>query len=248
MRGSDSDGANLTDTGSIRAVHIGSLVVGGSIVSGQVVGGGSLSRSGWVQAADDIGSITVRGSLLGNATYPVLITARGQAAPTATRDMAIGSLRVGGRVEFADIGAGYSQNFRGRNADAQIGSIKVGGDWLASSVVVGLNAGADFRIGTIDDVSLHAGEDFGDGPVADGRPVSKISSIVIGGQVLGQPGSDTTFGFAAQQIGSFRSGGIALPLRAGASNDRFGVVNTLHVGVSLSATNFDGFAVHVFEI
>jgi hypothetical protein len=177
----------------------------------------------------------------------VVITAHGQAAPTATTDVAIKSLTVGGRVEFTDILAGYSKNLAGTNADAQIGAIKIGGDWRASYVIAGVNPGGG-GVGTSDDTLLPAGVDFGSGPVADGPPISKIASIVIAGQVLGNPGTDMAYGFGAEQIGSFKYNGITVPLKAGASNDTSALGKAHPVGASLSTANTDGFAMHVFEV
>ena len=50
---------------------------------------------------------------------------------------------------------------------------------------------------------------------------SKITSIVIGGQAFGTPGSGDHFGFVAQNIGSFKvkNSVTTFPLVIGNSND-----------------------------
>jgi hypothetical protein len=85
----------------------------------------------------------------------------------------------------------------------------------------------------------------------DGAVLSKIASVVIGGQVLGQPGTANTFGFGAEQIGSFKYNGITVALHSGAHNDKFApaAVGDAHpLGPSLSGGTPDAFAVHVFEV
>ena len=75
-----------------------------------------------------------------------------------------------------------------------------------------------------------------------------MASIVIGGQVRASPGANNVFGFAAEEVGAFKYNGITVPLTAGASSDTFALGKTRLVGSSLSTTNADGFAVHVFEV
>jgi hypothetical protein len=103
-------------------------------------------------------------------------------------------------VEFANILAGYNTNLDPVNGDAQIGSVFVGGDWIASNLVSGVTDGGD-GFGDDNDVAI-----------AGGSPniVSRIGRVVIGGLVYGTPdasGNDQ-FGFVAQQIGLFRSFGL----------------------------------------
>jgi hypothetical protein len=132
--------------------------------------------------------------------------------------IAIKSLSVAGRVEFADILGGYDTNGNGdpSNPDAQIGTVTIGGDWIASNLVAGVVADNAF---------------FGDGdddPITEtGEPdalFSKITRIVINGQVIGTGAIGDHFGFVAQQISSFKVGGTALPLTSGAGNDTAGFV------------------------
>jgi hypothetical protein len=206
-------------TGYVQGRRIASLFVGGSIRAGSEASGPD-ARSGSVRAAEDIGPITVRGSLLGDAETPVVISARGQAAPTGPADVAIRSVTVGGRVEHALILAGYGTNFVGGNGDAQIGAVVVGGDWVASRLAAGTGVGDDKTPGTPDDTFL-----------GGGRPgvVSKIASIAIGGQALGTVGGADSFGLLAEKIGSLTVGGTVVPLTAGSDDRPVGATGDLRV-------------------
>ena len=154
-------------------------------VAGWLFGGGGCDL--YCRAGDDIGSLIVTGSLIGNSNpdgdSPVIIAARGQhtVLPGATSDLAIGRIAIGGRVEFAIILAGYDTRLVPRNADAQIGAVTVGGDWIASTIVAGVVDGGN-GFGNSLDAKIGLGTDtLG--------IVSKIASITIGGLALGTPSS-----------------------------------------------------------
>jgi len=89
---------------------------------------------------------------------------------------------------------------------------KVGGDWVASSLIVGTGSGADGWFGTADDTKLPAGADLGAGPVRDAGPVSRIASVAIRGQVIGSAAAGDHLGFVAEQIGTFKCLGFTVPL------------------------------------
>lgn len=239
--------ADLTDSGTVQGRSIGSLFVGGSIIAGEQTGIDQNIRTGSVHAADSIGTITVRGSLIGTPAEPVLITARGQANPTNTTDVTLKKLTVAGSVMFTDILLGYDLNSRGQNADAQLGTLRVAGDWHASSLLVGVNPGADGWVGTGDELKL-AG-DLGAGPVRDAGPISRIAKIVIDGQVRGQPGFVSTFGFSAELVQSAKVNGSTVRLTPGPGNDLLGIFGLgRSVSSSISVLTPDGLAVHVFEV
>jgi hypothetical protein len=147
-------------------------------------------------------------------------------------------------VSFAHILAGYQTDLSAVNGDAQIGLVKVSGDWAASNLVAGAaNAASNNTVfGDGNETSIGAG---------DPATTARIASILIRGEVLGRPGG-ATFGFVAEQIGSFKFNGTALLLAPGAHTDTFGgpglVGAAKRVGPSLSTTMSDGFAVHVFEV
>jgi hypothetical protein len=161
--------------------------------------------------------------VVGNATNRALISARGQAVPAGTSDLAIARLTVGGRVEQTDILAGYTIDGDPVNGDAQIGAVKVGTDWITSNLVAGIMTASYF--GSNDDMVI---------PGSSAVRSSKIASIAVGGQVLGTPDSvnpDDHYGFEAESIGSLRVGGTAIPLKAGPHDDDLFVGSTGDVRV-----------------
>ncbi len=218
IKGADADGGSIAYSGRILGQRLASLTVGGSIISGGESGGFSVFQSGVIQVADDIGAIIVKGSIIGNSANPVLITARGQAVQGTTSDVAIKSLTVTGRVEFADILAGYDFNLLAVNADAQTGAV-VAGDWIASNLIAGVQ----------DDATAARNDFFGEGDdqkIAGGSATiaSKIASITIKGTARGTVGGTDHFGFVAQEIGSFKVGGAAFPLTPRTANDLNGLL------------------------
>jgi hypothetical protein len=216
--GSVSGTASVNGSGFIQGQRLAKVVIGGSVIAGSNTGTGTLNDSGAILAVNDIGSISVGDSLVGNSTNPVLISARGQAAPAPGRDLAIGQLTVAGRVDHALILAGYDTSTspspfgQGVNADAQIGTIRVGGDWIASSVAAGAAPGAH-GFGSGD--SKLSGSFVTDAP----RTLSRICSIVIAGQAQGTVGGSDSFGFVAERVGSLRVGGTLIGLTRGPHND-----------------------------
>jgi hypothetical protein len=142
--------------------------------------------------------------------------------------VAIGSVTVSGRVEYANILGGYNDSFAptAENGDAQIGAIKVGGDWLRSNLIAGAkNLGVDDLPGgaglAADNVNYGDAHDF---PIAAGSTsiASKIASITIGGVIKGTASGTNAndhFGFVAEQIGSFTVAGVPIPLSSGPQND-----------------------------
>jgi hypothetical protein len=173
--------------------------------------------------------MTVEGDLVGNSTTPVIISARGEAMPSGNTDVAMQSLTVNGSVTYALILGGYDVNGQGVNADAQIGSITVTGDWAASSLATGVTPGPDGLFGTDDDAELS-----GPGVKDDPNVLSQIGSVVIGGAVSGSGVSGDHFGFVAEWVVAFRMGGVDIPLNDGPHNDNVpltkkGDVNILEV-------------------
>jgi hypothetical protein len=216
--GSVSGVASLDRSGYVQGQRIASVFVGGSIIAGTNTSTGALTKSGSIRAEDDLGPIAVKGGLVGNATNPVILSARGRAglAPDATTDLAIASLTVGGRVEFASILAGYDEDLDPVNADAQIGAVAVGTDWIASDLVAGVAVGGDLLFGTPDDdLIVEAGG-------GDPDITARIASIRIKGQALSTLKGGDHFGFVARQVGSLRLGDTLIPLTPGGGNDLAG--------------------------
>src|SRR5262249_30902645 len=160
---------------------------GGSIIAGIDTSlGGSLLESASIRADHDIGAILVKGSLIGNLTAngvsPVIISARGQAAP-GTINSAIGTITIRGPVELASIFGDYTTILTPTSDGAQIGAVTVGRDWIASNLVVGvINRGADDAPGgtgiNADNVNFGDVHDYA---IAFGPIGHRIASIVIGG-------------------------------------------------------------------
>ena len=218
--GSATGAASLTRSGYVQALRVGTLTIGGSIIAGTDATSGTFSENGAISVTNDIGVATIKGSLIGNATHSVVIMARGQRVPTATTDLAIGQLTVNGRVEFSRILAGYDIFGTARNADAQIGPVIVGHDWIASNLVAGAVAGADGRFGTQDDVRM-PGTNGVNGFKDVATLASRITSVTIGGQAFGTSASGDNYGIVAQNVGSLslKGGLTTIPLVAGNGND-----------------------------
>ena len=220
--GSVSGNASLARSGAIFSqARIGSVFIGGSVFAGKDDSTGTLHESGSISAQLDIGSVTVAGDLIGKLGSMGLtfatIAAVGEQTPTATRNLAIGKITIGGRVDFADILAGYDTALAAEpeptNGDAQIGAVKVGGDWRASNLVAGAmnTASGNIFFG-----------DANDAPIAgvSATILSKIASITIGGQVFGTSTAPLgSHGFVAEQIGAFKVGGTSILLLPTAHND-----------------------------
>jgi hypothetical protein len=208
--GGDLAGDAGSRSGSIfcdGAGSIGSAIIGGSIRSG------AANPSGFVSCNGAIGKVTVNGSLMGSASSGAFIAAKGAATPGKT-DIAMGSVTVKGSVIFGKILGGYSFDFVPLNADAQIGSVKVGGDWVASSLVAGVVDGGD-GFGNGNDAAINEGS-------ADPNILSKIATVTIKGMLLGTPSGINNadrFGFVAEQIGKLTVGGTIIPLQPAAHDD-----------------------------
>ena len=236
---SDIEGAlaKLTVKGDLRGKinilgatdgSLGSATIGGSIVSGEMVEAGiyaaaaigavkiggdirtSSTASAIILASGPLGTIAVGGSLVGQSGNRVVIEGFGQlTAPAKGVDLGIKSVTVKGSVEHADIFAGVAE----KNADASIGSISVGGDWIASSAVAGFyTSGVDNVLFTADDALAS----FFTAPERDsGIIVSSIGSFTVAGQAFGTA-SDTgdMFGVLAEQIGKAKVGTRTFALKA----------------------------------
>ena len=140
--------------------------------------------------------------MIGNATSNVVISA-GKTLAT----LIVGAENtVSAQVLRTEILAGYfhdtTSNVRGDagNADADITTVRINGDFFASSIVAGVQAGADGYFGTADDASIVGGTDVR-------ANQSKISSVVIRGLVAGTGSINDHFGIVAESVGSVRVGG-----------------------------------------
>ena len=147
----------------------------------------------------DIGALTIAGGV-----GTTLITALGQATPSATKDVAIGKVSIIGSMNDSRILAGYDRFGNAMNGGAQIEMVKVTGDWIASSIAAGVADTNNDGFGNSDDAAI-----------APSTIISKIAGIVITGNVTGTGGAGDQFGFVARQIDSVKIGGVLQSLTAG---------------------------------
>ena len=228
--GGHSGGTSSLDVSGyvVSAGGIGSVTITGSITSGISYNATTPNGGGTIRARNAIGSLTVDGSLLGNDSgnvlSPVVISA-GFSAHRGHTSPILGSLVVGGDVEFANILAGYDPPLDPVNADAQIGQVVVTGDWIASNLIAGAVNSASQNI----DFG-NAGDSTASGNVLDTRSVkSQIVSITINGTVIGTDSTTNAidhFGFVAQQIGTLTIHGTQIHLTPGPSNDNLPLGDT----------------------
>jgi hypothetical protein len=116
---------------------------------------------------------------------------------------------VKGDVRFAQILAGFDDNQAPINADAAIGKVKVGHDWVASSLVAGAQDAGAAGFGVGDTL-----QSIGNTPL-----IARIASITIKGSVTGSLAAGDNFGFVAQQIDKLVIAGRSIALTAGPSNN-----------------------------
>ena len=177
--------------------NLGTAVIGGSIFAGAENQTG-LQSSGTIQVGKNLGSLLVKGDVIGQANNLAVISALGaDGSPDA---LAIGKVVVLGDVKDATIRAGDSASEilnQNESRDESIGLVKVGGDFVRSTVFAG-------QSGSFDSPAITA----------------RIARIVIGGSATGgTPGQLPAYGFLAQEVGALRVGGKNYTLTPGALND-----------------------------
>jgi hypothetical protein len=213
--GSESgSGPSLDRSGFIetRAGRIASVTIGGSVRAGTAADVFPLLRNASIGAGDDftgndIGSIVIGGSVAGSVSESgtitrVTFTARGQATPTATKDVAIGKLTIGGRAEWMNVLAGYASNTNSINGNAQIGPISIGGNLVASNLIAGVRDVNHDGFGNADDAII--------GNLSNS--IARIASVVIGGVVIGTSTDGDHFGIESHTIGSLKINGFVVPI------------------------------------
>lgn len=217
LGGNVNKATDVTQSGYIEARHITKLTVG-AMVGGSNSGAGGISSSGSIRATQDIDTLNVVTNILGTAEDNVIISAVGfpSQAASATTDLAIKTITVGGSVTRTEILAGYDTaasgtNHRGvlTNGDAQIGAVHLG-SIAASSIVAGVNAGANKFFGDATDTA---------GPDKIAAIVSKIASVIVDGTAAGSTNGNENFGMVAQFVQSVKVNGTALKLNPAASDD-----------------------------
>lgn len=185
-------------SGYIQAKRLPSIYIGGSVKAPVNSSTPAPENSAAIRAVYDIGDITVKGSLVGNATNRVSITAFGEEDPISDdkafgdtnpdTDVAIRSISVFGSVSYTDFLAGYQVDstfstfdVTAQNDGASIGKfdsgeadgggILVNGNFTASNVVAGASKGADGFFGSLDD-----GTSSDDEAISGSRTVSDFAT------------------------------------------------------------------------
>lgn len=212
---------------------LGPIVIKGSIIGGFNAGPGNINAFGGNIASVSVGRDII--SPVTNGTPTTGIYAAGNLGPVKVggsisgafptggevfllADGGIASVTVKGRVQFADIMAGstfygtaYGNVTTASNPDAFIGPVKVGGDWVASSIVAGLtsNQATGAAFGTAGNAIIDEG--IATAALNNNGIASRIASITIGGRLFGTAGSGGGDGyvFAAETIGALKLHGAS---------------------------------------
>ena len=224
IRGGSAVGTNdLVGSGTVKCTsgQIDIMTVKGSLIAGTDATTGQFADNGAIRAGTSIGSLEIRGNMLGNTTNTAFISAYGQKSPPINSDVAIGTVRILGAMEYGFIYAGIGMAGQ-KNADAQIGTVFVGGDWLASDAVAGAAAGLDGDFGTQDDGKLS-------GPLTKDLPAvySQINRFTVAGQLISTDFTSDNFGVVAESVNNLNLGGEIIPMLAGRHNDL--LLLTLHL-------------------
>ena len=229
--------ADLVSSGVIQAGRIGSLEIRGAVLTGGDFNAThQLVNNASIRVQNDIGTLTINGGIQGTADTTAFITARGQAALALDQktDVAFGKITIGGTVRHAGILAGYNTTTdvtaAEANPNAQIGEVKINGDWIASDLVAGAKWNNNFGNGT----------DVKSSGVDNPDIVAQIAKISVTGAITGTGGNATDrFGFIAQEIVEMKTGpaGTVLSLNTDKGNDndpaslRYNLGGTLDVRV-----------------
>jgi hypothetical protein len=243
--GGDASAGTIRETGYIQARQIANLTVGGHLRAGTADPGAHLFDSGAIRATQNILSLTIVGDLLGSDTNNAIISAVGPASLPDQNPVtaAIKSLTIKGNVDKAEILGGYGlvgangTDPRGvaLNSDARIGTVTVGGNWSASSLVAGVIAGADGKFGTpIDDAPIQRA-----GTSNNPDLFSTISSLIVKGSAIPPTGNAGNYGIVAQNVVTVKFGGVSVPITQGPSNDSAGVV--VNTGANLAVLEVAAF-------
>lgn len=198
------------------------MAVKGSLIAGEndtVTGVGILNGSLTVGGPDFVGrpiKVTV-GNMLGHVgaggveMSPVIETYTGfpSGSVVTTVNVTVKNDMVHGRIL-----GGYNLEVPFMQG-VSLGAVVVGGDFIASDIVAGVSKGMDAKFGTGDDAFfLNPSQLIGSIP-----SVTRIASIVIGGNVVGTSTVGDSFAIEAEQIGKLSIGGSVIPLTLGKSND-----------------------------
>ena len=195
-----SGGINLIDPCQVMSIS-------GNVIAGLASSGGQ-NFNGSIIAGDNTGTIHIGGSIVGNNSNRVLILVAGNPHPNPAQEFnAIGSMTVGGSVEYAVIASGHENTGttdlgNATFANAGIGSVTIEGDFYHSSILAGTN----------DNNAIGAGRIVG-GVNQDtqsiGTPgnLATLGAVVIKGSLLNDINATGDSGFEAAVIKSITVGG-----------------------------------------
>ncbi len=226
-------GGDSPELGKILAAKVGRVTIAGDLLGGSAPTSGSIESGKGIAAvtiggdlrggttpgqegmngiitSGGLGPVVIRGDVIGSETSPVAIVGDRTAGPGIR---GIASVTITGDFERGFILAGIS------NGGARIGAVRVGGDWVASSLSSGIvDEGGIFGNG--DDFVLPA---FPGG-------VASVGSVTIKGEARGTFEDGDRFAIVAQQIGSVSIGGAKLPLTKSKTRDPANNLAAIPVG------------------
>jgi hypothetical protein len=233
IKGSILGGTNTQATGSspvgaFTAHSVKTLTVGGDVIAGSYGTGTKLGYNGAILISGNLGTATIKGSVLGHENYHAIIMAGGIAPAAAGNYNAIGKLTIGGDASLAYIAAGHTQNdtaFADRigtaeNPDAGIGSVTVGGNWFHSSLNAGIN---DMNTSGINDADTR--------DTGNANRHAVLGPVVIKGLITDNPALLGVSGFAAEKIASITAHGVKVFKTGDAAKslDSFGYVDVAEI-------------------
>jgi hypothetical protein len=230
--GNDLSSGRVLINGDVAGLTVrGSVLAGRDASIGFPTGGIEINgRAGPIAIGRDLRSDIADMNGQDVTLRPVTISVLGRPAPATQADaLAFKSLTIGGSVFNAQILVGYDGPFNARNPDAAAGPVLVKGGWTASTLAVGVQAGADNLFGTADDAAIAPSGPFTDAPGV----LARVTRLTVRGPVTGSgplagfSGQFDTdhFGFVAEVFGAVTIAGTVLPLSAAA--DQFGIGPTL---------------------
>jgi hypothetical protein len=226
--------SNHQDSGNLSSLTVGGSVSRATIQSAAGIGsitiGGSFRDGGRIQAVNRVSAVSIGGDLSGTIVEIFGDSANGAKGP----DLLLKTLTVGGNVEKTNVILG-----RNNNADASIASVSVGREWLASSILSGIDKGTDGFAGTQDDIKVALG-----GPIDGAARLSTIASILIKGQALGTPATGDHFGIVAEVIGKAKIGSVSYGFKP-TTNELFAAAPT---GPGKGLSPFETFDFYIREL
>jgi hypothetical protein len=230
LGGGFNGAGSFSSAGDVSGLTVGGSVVGGRDETGQGKPGGGIrihGRAGPIAIGRDLRGDPATGAGPGTVVLPVTLSVQGRPGPATQADgLALAGLTVGGSVTNAQVLIGYFDEFA-VNPDAAAGPILVKGGWTASTLAVGVEAGADRLFGTTDDAPIAPSANFPDAPGV----VARVRSLTVLGPVSGSTSdpdevlSNDHFGLVAEAFGTVKLAGLTLPLTAGL--DRLAIGPTL---------------------